>query len=100
VGSDGADYPANFTHPNQIADAVRNNPDYDGGPVRLVACHAGVVDEAAGVPPAAQQVADALGVPVKAPTNAVGVRRDRPPGQAPLIRGGGTWQTFYPRGAR
>jgi len=65
--------------------------------VRLVSCHSGAVDEAAGVPSAAQQVADALGVPVTAPTNAVGVRQTGPVGQVPMIRGGGTWETFYPR---
>ncbi|MEV6601462.1 hypothetical protein AB0M36_32105 [Actinoplanes sp. NPDC051346] len=100
VGADGADYPANFTHPNQIADAIRNNPHYDGGPVRLVSCHTGTVDPDAGVPPAAQQVAVALGVPVMAPTNAVGVDRYGPVGQEPLIRGGGEWETFDPNGGR
>jgi hypothetical protein len=62
-----------------------------------VSCHPGFVDEAAGVPSAAQQVADELGVPVTAPTNAVGVRQNGPAGQIPMIRGGGTWETFYPR---
>lgn len=100
VGADGADYPTDFTHPNQIADAIRNNPHYDGGPVRLVSCHTGTVDPDAGVPPAAQQVADALGVPVMAPTNAVGVDRYGPVGQTPVIRGGGEWKTFYPNGGR
>jgi hypothetical protein len=98
VGADGASYPANYTHPNQIADAIRANPHYDGGPVRLVSCHTGTVEEAAGVPPAAQQVADALGVPVKAPTDAVGVDRRGPLSQVPTIRNGGTWEMFYPRG--
>jgi hypothetical protein len=100
IGADGAAHPANFTHPSQIAEAVRHNPHYDGGPVRLVSCHSGVVDEAAGVPSAAQQVADALGVAVTAPTNAVGVRQNGPGGQVPMIRGGGTWETFYPRSAQ
>jgi hypothetical protein len=98
VGADGADHPANYTHPQQIADAIRANPHYDGGPVRLVSCHTGTVDPAAGVPPAGQQVADALGVPVMAPTNAVGVDRYGPVGQTPVIRGDGTWETFYPEG--
>ncbi len=100
VGADGADYPAHFTHPNQIADAIRSNPHYTGGPIRLVSCHTGAVDPHAGVPPAAQQVADALGVPVKAPTNAVGVNKYGPLDQVPRIRDGGTWETFYPKGWR
>jgi hypothetical protein len=100
VGADGANYPAHFTHPNQIADAIRSNPHYDGRPVRLVSCHTGAVDVDAGVPPAAQQVADALGVPVKAPTTAVGVDRYGPPYQNPFLRDGGTWETFYPEGWR
>ncbi|MFF8280825.1 FG-GAP-like repeat-containing protein [Streptomyces lateritius] len=29
----------NITHPQQIADLVRENPYYDGGPVQLVTCH-------------------------------------------------------------
>jgi uncharacterized protein YukE len=98
VGADGAGYPANYTHPNQIADAIRSNPNYDGGPVRLVSCHTGAVEPGAGVPPAGKQVADALGVPVKAPTDAVGVPRRGPLGQEPTIRNGGTWETFYPGG--
>ncbi|MEU8229097.1 hypothetical protein AB0C12_05755 [Actinoplanes sp. NPDC048967] len=98
IGADGLGHPANYPHPNQIADAVRGNPNYDGGPVRLVSCHTGAVDRGAGVPPAGQQIADALGVPVKAPTDAVGVPRRGPLGQEPAIRGGGTWETFYPEG--
>ena len=100
VGADGKNYPANFTHPAQIADAVRHNPHYDGGPVRLVSCHTGAVDPLAGVSPAAQQVADALGVPVMAPTNAVGVDRYGPVGQTPVIRDGGQWKIYYPNGGR
>ncbi|WP_444947451.1 WXG100 family type VII secretion target [Micromonospora ureilytica] len=100
VGADGADHPANFTHPQQVADAIRANPHYDGGPVRLVSCHTGTVAPEAGVPPAAQQVADALAVPVTAPTDAVGVDRYGPVGQTPMIRGDGEWKTFYPNGGR
>jgi len=99
VGADGGDYPTNFTHPQQIADAIRSNPHYDGGPVRLVSCHSGTVDPAAGVSPPAQVVADALGVPVVAPTVAVGVDRYAPAGQTPLLQGSGQWVTFYPQGA-
>jgi hypothetical protein len=100
TGADGRDHPGNHTHANQIADAVRANPHYDGGPVRLVSCHTGTVDPGAGVPPAAQQVADALGVPVTAPTDAVGVPRRGGHGQQLTIRDGGIWETFYPRSAQ
>lgn len=99
-GADGAPYPANYTHPNQIAEAVLNNPNYDGGPVRLVSCHSGTIEAGAGVPPPAQLVADALGVPVKAPTDSVGVPRHGSGVHEPVIRNGGTWEWFYPRGAR
>ena len=98
IGADGADRPANFTHPNQIADAIRANPNYDGGPVRLVACYSGMVDEAAGVLPPAQQIADSLGVPVVGPTDSVGVMRNGPEVQVPRIRNNGVWKTFYPGG--
>ena len=96
VGEDGADYPSKFTHPNQIAEAVRGNPHYSGGPVRLVACHGGTVDPAAGALPAGQELANSLGVPVKAPTDAVGVAKYDPEPQTPFIRDGGTWVTFTP----
>jgi uncharacterized protein YukE len=100
LGADGGNHPANYTHPAQIADAVRSNPHYDGGPVRLVSCHTGTVDPNASVPPAAQQVADALGVPVTAPTNAVGVSTYGQAGQVQRIRDGGRWVTFYPGGGQ
>jgi hypothetical protein len=100
IDAGGANHAANYTHPNQIADAIRNNPNYTGGPVRLVSCHTGVVDEALRVPSAAQQVADSLGVPVKAPTNAVGVPRRGGPGLEPIIFEGGVWKMFYPGGGQ
>ena len=28
-----------ITHPNQIAEAIRSNPSYRGGPIQLVTCH-------------------------------------------------------------
>jgi hypothetical protein len=96
IGNDGADLPANYTHPNQIADAIRTNPNWDGGPVRLVSCHSGVAAE--GLPAPAQQVADALGVPVIAPTEAVGVPKRGGYNQVPIIRDDGTWEMFYPGG--
>jgi hypothetical protein len=98
IGADGVDLPTNYTHPNQIADAIRNNPNYDGGPVRLVSCHSAVAAD--GLPAPAQQVADALGVPVMAPTNAVGIGRRGPNIQVPQIRNGGVWEMFYPGGGK
>jgi hypothetical protein len=97
IGEDGDDYAANRTHPNQVVDAIRNNPSYTGGPLRLVSCHSGVVAPDAGVAPAAQQVADLLGVPVLAPTNAVGVSPRGLDQEEPTLRGGGTWLMFYPQ---
>ena len=97
IGEDGDDYPANFTHPNQVADAVRGNPAYTGGPVRMVVCHSGTIDPAVDGLPAGQEVANSLGVPVKAPTNSVGVYRYGPSQQEPTIRDGGTWVTLYPQ---
>ncbi|MEV4349512.1 hypothetical protein AB0J83_34055 [Actinoplanes sp. NPDC049596] len=97
IGEDGADHPGTFTHPNQVAEAVRSNPNYTGGPVRLVVCHSGTVDPAADSLPVGQQMADSLGVPVAAPTNAVGVNRYGAAQQVPSIRDGGTWVTFYPQ---
>lgn len=45
-----------ITHPQQIADAVRENPFYDGGPINLVTCH--------GSCGPAQELREILGVPV------------------------------------
>jgi hypothetical protein len=46
----------NITHPQQIADAILENPDYGGGPINLVTCH--------GACGAAQELQEILGVPV------------------------------------
>ncbi|MFF4591405.1 hypothetical protein ACFY06_38805, partial [Streptomyces sp. NPDC001388] len=96
----GVDFPAPHTHPTHIAEAIRNNPTYDGGPVRLISCHSGTIaTDAAGRPlgiPAAQAVANELGVPVKAPTDKVGTDRFLGPGQEPKIFNDGYWRTFLP----
>ena len=91
IGFSGGD-----THPTHIVEAIRNNPSYTGGPVRLISCHSGTVAPEAGELPPAQLVANQLGVPVRAPTNKVGVRTGRGPGQTPQIFGGGYWRTFLP----
>ncbi|MEU6364252.1 hypothetical protein ABZ876_00590 [Streptomyces sp. NPDC046931] len=92
----GNDFPGGESHPSHIVDAIRNNPNYDGGPVRLISCHSGTVDPSADALPAAQQVANQLGVPVKAPTKKVGIMRGGGDGQEPIIFDGGYWRTFLP----
>ncbi len=98
VGADGQDYRANVTHAGQIADAIRSNPGWGGGPVRLISCHSGRVVPGADVPPAAQQVADALGVPVLAPTQTVGVYLEGDADRAVHIFNNGKWKLFEPGG--
>ncbi|SNY74061.1 WXG100 family type VII secretion target [Paractinoplanes atraurantiacus] len=106
VGEDGGKYPHNYTSPEQIAQAVRDNPNYvPGQPVRLVSCHTGRVDadpDLPGLVPAGQQVADSLGVPVEAPTQAVGVPIYGSGKYVPRIANKpelpeGKWVTFWPR---
>jgi hypothetical protein len=73
------------TNAGQLVDAIRANPSYvDGQACRLIVCHSG----ASGV---AQQIADELGVFVRAPTNKVGTFRAGGPGQEPQIFGEGEW---------
>ncbi|WP_405179650.1 hypothetical protein OG225_38755 [Nocardia sp. NBC_01377] len=75
--------------PRQIAAAIRDNPDYTPGtPIRLIACNT------ANHPDLAQQLADALGVPVHAATDAVGVPAK--PNSPAHVRDGGTWTTHHP----
>ncbi|MBF6144937.1 ADP-ribosyltransferase [Nocardia nova] len=77
------------TDPHHIAEAIRNNPDYQPGtPVRLVACHAG---NDIGW---AQRLSDELGVPVRAPSDTVGVRQA--PDSPAVVHDGGHWVTFHP----
>lgn len=107
INEAGVGFPAGDVHPSHIADAIRNNPSYKGGPIRLVSCHTGhirfMLDEIA--PPigggvlhdsAAQAIANELGVPVMAPTDAVGTFSNRGPGQIPRINRMGYWRTFLP----
>ena len=47
-----------ITNPNQIADAIRGNPNSGGGPINLVTCH--------GACGAAQELQGIMGVPVNA----------------------------------
>jgi hypothetical protein len=79
--------------PSQMADAIRSAPDYHGGPVRLVACKAGALDDGA-----AQQVADSLNQPVIAATDTVWPLPDGTlvVGSNPSTQSG-QWRTFNPR---
>ncbi|MFF2012310.1 hypothetical protein ACFVWY_24945, partial [Streptomyces sp. NPDC058195] len=97
VNEAGVGFPAPATHPTHIAEAIRANPSYDGGPVRLVSCHTGTVTAEAKNIPAGQAVANELGVTVMAPTNKVGVNRKLGPNQVPKIFDEGYWETFYPK---
>ncbi|MEU0394522.1 hypothetical protein ABZ208_17440 [Streptomyces sp. NPDC006208] len=83
-------------HPTHISDAIRSNPNYDGGPVRLISCHSGYAAPNSVELPLAQRVANDLGVPVYAPTNKVGTSPDLGPGQTPQIGNNGYWRTFLP----
>ncbi|MEU7164595.1 hypothetical protein AB0A70_08095 [Streptomyces morookaense] len=92
----GVDFPPGEVHATHIAEAIRNNPTYKGGPVRLISCHTGRVLDGVADIPAAQKVANDLGVPVMAPTDEVGVYPSRPKGQEPEVQNGGYWRTFLP----
>lgn len=75
--------------PHKVVEAIRSNPDYvPGTPVRLVSCHSG---NGIGW---AQHVARELGVPVRAPSDMVGVRNH--PDSPAVIHGDGVWRTFHP----
>ncbi|CAM5525384.1 hypothetical protein SXANM310S_00324 [Streptomyces xanthochromogenes] len=96
VNAAGKGFSAGDTYPTHIVEAIRDNPNYTGGPVRLISCHTGTVGEGVIDVPAAQSVANQLGVPVMAPTNKVGVQPLLGPGQTPQIFGNGYWRTFLP----
>ncbi|MFG2312360.1 putative T7SS-secreted protein [Streptomyces sp. NPDC048566] len=78
-------------HPNHVLDTIRQIPGYDGGPIRMLTCHSGVAQ-----PQAIQGIANSLGVPVKAPTNVVGVPSFGKGPFKPTINDGGSWLTFLP----
>ncbi|MFF9285794.1 WXG100-like domain-containing protein [Streptomyces griseosporeus] len=82
-------------HPNHIVDAIRHNPNYNGGPVRLISCHSGA-DARPPELPLAQTVANELGVPVYAPTNKVGTSAELGLNQAPTIGDNGYWRIYLP----
>lgn len=75
----------------QIVDAVRNNPNYNGGPLRLMVCHSG--SDTAWT---AQRIANELGTTVRAPTDRAGTNSLLGPGQVPQVDNGGYWRVFLP----
>ncbi|GHC74441.1 hypothetical protein [Streptomyces cinnamoneus] len=92
----GVDFPPGEVHATHIVEAIRNNPSYRGEPIRLISCHTGRVKEGISDIPAAQQVANDLGVPVMAPTDEVGIYPSRGKGQVPEVQNDGYWRTFLP----
>lgn len=78
-------------NPNHVLDTIRRIPGYDGGPIRMLTCHSGTAQ-----PHVIQDMANSLGVPVKAPTNAVGVPSFGEGPFTPKIKDGGSWLTFLP----
>ncbi|MFJ9703329.1 putative T7SS-secreted protein [Streptomyces fradiae] len=80
-----------FVNGGQIVDAVTNNPNYHGGPLRLLVCHSGA--DTSGI---AQQIANELGVTVRAPTDRVGTDSSLGRGQDPRIDNDGYWRVFIP----
>ncbi|MEU0659901.1 putative T7SS-secreted protein [Streptomyces lavendulocolor] len=83
--------PGGGVNGGQIVDAVTNNPHYQGGPLRLMVCHSGA--DTSGI---AQQIANELGVTVRAPTNMVGTDPVLGRGQVPQIAHDGYWRVFLP----
>ncbi|MFJ7207399.1 hypothetical protein ACIQWR_28160 [Streptomyces sp. NPDC098789] len=96
INAAGKGFSAGNTNPTHIVEAIQNNPSYTGGPVRLISCRMGTVADGVLEVPAAQSVANQLGVPVLAPTNKVGVRALGGPDQVPKIYGDGYGRTFLP----
>ncbi|MEU8976627.1 hypothetical protein AB0D11_47130 [Streptomyces monashensis] len=82
-------------HPSNIVDAIRSNPNYHGGPVRLISCHSGA-DAKPPELPLAQSVANELGVPVYAPTSRVGTSPELGLNQTPVIGNNGYWRVYLP----
>jgi hypothetical protein len=78
-------------HPNHVLDTIRRIPGYSGEPVRMLTCHSGVAQ-----PHVIQNMANSLGVPVKAPTDAVGVPSFGEGPFTPRINNDGVWLTFLP----
>lgn len=75
--------------PQTIVNAVRQNDNYtDGTPIRLVACNTGLN------PNLVIDIANRLGAPVTAPTDAAGVPNQ--PNSPVHVRNNGDWITHHP----
>ncbi|MFE2995137.1 toxin glutamine deamidase domain-containing protein [Nocardia sp. NPDC059246] len=75
--------------PQKIVEAIHNNPNYiEGTPIRLLSCHSG---NDIGW---AQHIANELGVPVRAPSDLVGVRAV--PDSPATLHDSAEWRTFHP----
>ena len=80
-----ADMPA-----SEVADIIRETPSWQGQPVRLLSCSTACPID--GGPPVAQQLADDLGVSVKAPTTEIIVSSRG----TMSLEDGGEWVVFTP----
>ena len=76
------------TNANQVAEAVRANPDWNSQPIRLLTCYGGCGP--------AQELSNILDVPVQGSTAPVGVPQI--PNSIPVVRQGGQWIDFFPQG--
>lgn len=88
VDADGAMFKIdrNFTHANQIADAVSGNPNWHGEPIRLVTCYGGCGP--------AQELSNILRVNVQGATTEVGI--PRAPNSPVQLLEEGEWIWFTP----
>jgi hypothetical protein len=77
----------------QLAQAIKENPDWNGQPVRLFACYTGQ-DPPNGGATFGQQLANSLGVDVKAPTS--WVSNDVNGNPVLNTRNRGEWRAFHP----
>ncbi|WP_155856147.1 hypothetical protein [Cellulomonas sp. URHD0024] len=80
-----------------LADLIRRQPDYDGGPVRLLSCRTGARDDGL-----AQRLADSLGEIVEAPSDTLWIWPNGKIGIGPSDSDlSGVWRSFTPgKGAR
>lgn len=85
--------------PNDLAEMIRNDPNWNGKSIILGACNTGLSRN--GKPPFAQQLADKLGVDVTAPMDFTwydlsGLRGAGPYPSGPLQGEPGPWRSFSP----
>ena len=82
--------------PAKLGEKIRASGTWDGGPIRLISCNSGAPGKNA-----AQGLADALGVPVLAPTSTVWIYQDGRMAVGPLwnysLPPSEAWRVFHPR---